>query len=357
MLEGDIDLGDVTEEEINAAAEAGDMDKLAALLLGNKTESTQDKEGESQTGEKSAASGEEDLTDESADQTDDKTDDKTETENKAEETAEAKTETDEKLDVATKDGKRTIPHEVLSRTRERARVLDEENQALKAKVAEYEGKSQQVNKFLATRGIDPNEITDAQALQLSKEELSTLDELDPVLGKAIRLLTENIANTQKIETTQSVSSVPSVPEHVAALKQNVDLSEWQKSDPDRWEFACSVDEKLEADPKFKNLSYAERFAEAARRTKIAFGDTDQAPAPVETKPQINKKQIAETAQKKVDEAMSSSTVPRSLSGLGKTPSAERSNIEVLADKTPAELLDAMANMSADKMMEMLSQIE
>lgn len=335
-----------TAEAIEKAIESGDLDAMNALLNG--ADVTEIKKTESQTGEQNAASGEVDS--EKSDEVDQSDVDKTDVAetDEVDEAAE-----DEKPVVATKDGKRIIPYEVLETTRSRASKLATENQELKNKLAEHESKSQKVNKFLATKGIDPNSISDEQVASLSDEELSQLDDLDPVVGKAIRLLSHNIASTQQVQTTQKQE--PGLPPETIALRNNPDLMKWNESDPDRWDFACNVEEKLNADPKFKNASYEVRFAEAARRTKIAFGD--EMPVPVkETAPQKTKQQIAEAASKKVDDAMRSS-VPRSLSNLGVTPNSERSPIELLSEKDPADLLADMANMHPDKLMAMLQQIE
>jgi hypothetical protein len=327
----DVDFDSIdpaTEEAINKAIESGDLDAMNALLNGGSIEEISNTDEE--TGEESAASGETES---------EKSEETTETE------AEEKTEEDLPAVVATRDGKRVIPYEVLSSAREQGKQLAAENAALKQKLAEQETHSQNVTKFLTAKGIDPEQITDAQAAAgLSKEEMEQLDELDPVIGKAIRLLNENVAASK-----QQLQQSNAVPPEVQALQNNADLFSWEKSDPDRFDFACLIDDKLKVDPKFKDASLADRFAEVARRTKVAFGDTSEAPAQ-------STKKINETAQKKVDDVMSSS-VPRSLSNLGVTPSAERSPIEMLAEKDASELLSDMANMHPDKLMAMLQQIE
>lgn len=317
-----------TAEAINKAIESGDLDAMNALLNGASVSDIEKDEFE--TGEESAASGEADS-------------------EKSGEVDQSETEEEEEEPVVvTKDGKRTIPFEVLEDAREQRNKYAAENRELKEKLSAHESKSQKLEKYLSEKGIDLNSISDAQAENLSTEDLAQLDELDPVLGKAIRLLSQNVAKTQ-----QAIPQESEVPPDVLALRGNADLMDWMKNDPKRYAEAEAIDDRLKDLPEFKGLSYAERFAEVVRRTKIAFGD--EAPAK-QSAPQKTKQQIGEIASKKIDEAMRSS-VPRSLSNLGTTPNSERSSIELLAEKDPADLLEAMSKMHPDKLMEALGQIE
>lgn len=337
---GNLDIGPASEEALQKAIDAGDLNAINELLEAaqNPGEPT-----ESKTGEESAASGEQDSK-----KSEDQTETKTET---AEANADAEGEA--KPVVLTKDGKRQIPYEVLESARAKASQLADENQALKDKLAEHESKSQTVTKFLAAKGIDLNSITDADAEGLSDEELAQLDDLDPVVGKAIRLLSKNVAQAKGNQDPdpEPAKVDENDPPHVAFIKKHPDLSKWLESDIDRWEFAADVDERLQKDPKFKDVPFQDRFAEVVRRTKIAFGDEVQ-PAPNKN----SSEKIEEIANKKIEKALADS-VPRSLSNIGITPESERSPLELLADKDPHELVDAMSKMSPDKLMETLSNIQ
>lgn len=61
-----------------------------------------------------------------------------------------------------------------------------------------------------------------------------------------------------------------------AIARNPDLAQWFDSDIDRRDFAITVDERLKTDPAWQDKTLDARFAEAARRTKVAFGDPDVA---------------------------------------------------------------------------------
>lgn len=323
----DIDLGDMTDEQVNAIIESGDPAAIEALMRGevvapaNEAPATQQSEhGE----ENSAASGAE--ANEQSEATD----------------ADSAIVDETKAPVLSKDGKRAIPYEVLEAARNRAKEAAEEANSLRAKVAEYEGKNQRVNKFLESKGIDPASITDAQAESLTADDLSQLEELDPLIGKALRVMNERLNSTQaQAAPAQTGNPV------LDAIAANADLSSWKQADPDRWDFAVTVDEKLKVDPKFQSLSLQERFAEAARRTRIAFGD--------EIPTAQKQSSTAEIAAQKVA-AASASAVPRSLSNMGVAPTSERSLAEQLAELSPHEVTARMATMTPAQLEEVLGTI-
>lgn len=327
----DIDLGDgITDEQVNAIIESGDPAAIEALMRGEMpelkpvVEAAPAPEVVKSGEEESAASGA--TTEEQAETTDADSD-------------------DVKSPVLSKDGKRTIPYEVLELARQRATAATEEANSLREKVAEYEGKNQKVDNFLKAKGIDPASITDEQVESLTAEEMKQLEDLDPLIGKAVRLMNENLTRVQAAPVEQVKTGNPVMD----AISANTDLSSWRSADPDRWDFAVSVDDKLKADPKFQSLSIEERFSEAARRTRIAFGDE-----PVEQK--TNVETTEQVAAKKIA-AATALTVPRSLSNIGVTPTSERSLVEQLAELQPHEIEARMANMTPAQLQEVLGGIE
>lgn len=325
----DLDFGDgVSEADINAIIDSGDADAIEALMRGEIPEikekiepkpALEEKQGE----EDGAASGAETSSEPEKNDADGD---------------------DVKAPILSKDGKRTIPYQVLETARDRAKAAAEENDVLKQKIADYEGQNQKVSKFLEKRGIDPAAITDAQAEALSSEDLAHIEELDPLLGKAVRVLSENLARQQASPTP--VNAGNPVEEAIAA---NSHLVAWRKGDQDRWDFALSVDDKLKYDERFSQLSLTQRFAEAARRTRIAFGDEEAAP-------QKNSESTAEVAARKVAEA-TKSAVPRSLTNIGVTPSSERPLAERLSEMQPHEIEEAMQKMTPDQIQEVLGAIQ
>ena len=343
----DLDFGsEVTEEQINAAIESGDPAVLEALMRGEliaqKTEEPEfpeikTPEPAKKQDEESAASGAE----------------------AGEVSPEVKSE-DENIegDVLAKDGKHLIPNHVLAGARaqakanaERATALELQLSEAKAQLQIAESSSKSMTKLLKDKGIDPAELTAQQSESITEEDLAEISDLDPLVAKAIRVLQKQ-SQAPAPQEAPAETSAPLNPAR-AAINANTDLSAWEKSDPDRWDFAVAVDEKLKADPRFSSLSLSERFAEVARRTRIAYGE-DAQPTP-EKIPEIIKESAAEVAAKKIAEATARS-IPRSLTNLGVSPTTERSLTEVLADLSPEQVAARMANMTPAQMAEVLGGI-
>jgi hypothetical protein len=81
----------------------------------------------------------------------------------------------------------------------------------------------------------------------------------------------NNAKQQATETNQS-----SVPEPViSAINKTAYLKKWYYDKSPKFDYAVEVDDKLRADPVWGNKTLEERFAEAARLTRIHFGETSQ----------------------------------------------------------------------------------
>lgn len=344
----DLDFGDdVTQEQIDAAIASGDPDVIDSLLAGKMPEKINvSDDGEEFPAFKDDEAKQKPASESNATETEvvsKKQDEQSATSGAVDDkpAAEVNAEPEGRAPIAGKSGQSTIPYAVLESTRA------ERNQ-LRAKVQELESKNQKVNQFLQSKGIDLSEMTEAQAESLTPEEIAQLTELDPVLGKAMRVLANSIERAPQ-------PAAPASNPVDDAVNRNADLSKWINSDPDRWEFAKSVDNKLMNDPNFKSLSLDERFAEAVRRTKVAFGDvTEPVVPPKKETPTVTEK-AEQIAAQKVAEA-TQAAVPRSLTNIGATPSAERPLAERLAEMSPDEISVAMQTMTQDQIDQVLSAI-
>lgn len=163
--------------------------------------------------------------------------------------------------VLSKDGKNVIPYEVLAQQREETKRLREENEQLRAVAAERDKLAAKLEK----EGIT---LTDDQIADLSPEQLEELAEDYPGIAPVIKLLS---AKLNAIESTTR-QSTPATNPVEAALNAVPDLLAWKDGDEDRFSFAVTVDQKLQSDPAWKDKPLNERFAEAAKRTRAAFGD-------------------------------------------------------------------------------------
>lgn len=104
--------------------------------------------------------------------------------------------------------------------------------------------------------------------------------------------------------------------------------------------ALTIDDKLQADPAWSNKPLAERFAEVARRTKLAFGDEVEAPP---------SKAPGKAAEKPADH------IPSSPSELGQTHHAPATGIERYGAMSQTELVGEMGNMTEAQIEALLAQ--
>ena len=229
--------------------------------------------------------------------------------------------------VASKDGAHKIPYAVLEHERAEAKRLREENELLRQAAAERD----QLKAKLEKEGIS---LTDDQIAELTPEKLAELTEDYPGVGPAIKVLTSKLA---ALEAKSAQSVTPATNPIEAALQAVPDLLAWKDADADRFTFAVTVDEHLKSDPAWKDKPLSERFAEAAKRTRAAFGDA----APAAKEPPSAKTRIPES--------------PSDIGGFNSAPS--RLSAEALEALPQEELMARMATMSSAQIEELLSQAD
>lgn len=237
--------------------------------------------------------------------------------------------------VLSKDGKNVIPYEVLAQQREETKRLREENEQLRAVAAERDKLAAKLEK----EGIP---LTDDQIADLSPEQLEELAEDYPGIAPVIKMLS---AKLNAIESTSRQSqTTPATNPVEAALNAVPDLVAWKEGDEDRFAFAVTVDQKLQSDPAWKDKPLNERFSEAAKRTRAAFGDA--APAAEQSgKPAAGKE--PPSAKTKIPDS------PSDIGGFNQA--AGRLTAEALEALPQEELMAKMATMSSAQIEELLSQ--
>ncbi|BCR29895.1 hypothetical protein KAM448_05750 [Aeromonas caviae] len=231
--------------------------------------------------------------------------------------------------ILAKSGQHTIPYEVLEQARNEAKQLREQLAASQQAQAERDKLQALMEKHGINPDVDPDDI--------SQEELAQLAQDYPDLGKSIAAIASKL---QRLEQQAAPQPVPLAINPVQAALQAVpDLMSWREKDPDRFDFAIIVDEKLQADPAWQGKSLDERFAEAARRTKLAFGDEVIPPAKVPGK----------GAEKPAD------FIPSSPSALGQTHHAAPTGVERFGAMSQTELIGEMGAMTDAQMEALLEQ--
>ncbi|MGU5597486.1 hypothetical protein [Aeromonas caviae] len=227
--------------------------------------------------------------------------------------------------ILAKSGQHTIPYEVLEQARNEAKQLREQL----AQSQQAQAERDKLAAVLEQNGIeldtsDPDSIDVAAIEELAQDY--------PDLGKPLAAIARKL---QKLEQPAQ----PAINLVQAALQAVPDLVSWREKDQDRFDFAIIVDEKLQADPTWQGKSLDERFAEAARRTKLAFGDEVIPPAKVPGK----------GAEKPAD------FIPSSPSALGQTHHAAPTGVERFGAMSQTELIGEMGAMTDAQMEALLEQ--
>ncbi len=231
--------------------------------------------------------------------------------------------------ILAKSGQHTIPYEVLEQSRNEVKVLREQLAASQQAQAERDKLQALMEKHGINPDVDPDDI--------SQEELEQLAQDYPDLGKSIAAIARKL---QKLEPQVAPQQVqPTLNPVQAALQAVPDLVSWREKDQDRFDFSIIVDEKLQADPAWQGKSLDERFAEAARRTKLAFGDEVIPPTKAPSK----------EAEKPAD------FIPSSPSALGQTHHAAPTGVERFGAMSQTELIGEMGAMTDAQMEALLEQ--
>lgn len=231
--------------------------------------------------------------------------------------------------ILAKSGQHTIPYEVLEQARNEAKQLREQL----AQSQQAQAERDKLQALMEKHGINPDVDPD----DISQEELAQLAQDYPDLGKSIAAIASKL---QRLEQQAAPQQVPLAINPVQAALQAVpDLMNWREKDQDRFDFAIIVDEKLQADPAWQGKSLDERFAEAARRTKLAFGDEAIPPT----------KAPGKEADKPAD------FIPSSPSALGQTHHAAPTGVERFGTMSQTELIGEMGAMTDAQMEALLEQ--
>jgi hypothetical protein len=231
--------------------------------------------------------------------------------------------------ILAKSGQHTIPYDVLEQARN-------ENKALREQLGQSQQAQAERDKLqalLEKHGINP----DADPDQLDLKEVEQLAQDYPEIGKTLTAMANKI---HRLEQPAAQPVQPATNPVQAALQAVPDLVDWRDKDQDRFDFAIIVDEKLQADPAWQGKSLDERFREAARRTKLAFGDEVQAP---------HAKVPGKEAVKPAD------FIPSSPSALGQTHHAAPTGVERFGAMSQTELIGEMGAMTDAQMEALLEQ--
>lgn len=263
--------------------------------------------------------------------------------------------------IATRDGKRTIPYDVLKTERERRQAAETAVRQLSDRIAEVEAQLAQGTVQGDQRAA---QITEAAVGDLSPDDIDALREDFPAMGgvidkllSKIDTLTNTVQSLSTREDSREAAARKSAAETVQDFIDNEPvLAHLQANDPKLFAKAVELDALLLGD----TPDMAARFAEVATFMQMKYGPFDgvkapaeEAPPPKETRPSVSKEAARRQVEKQVKEVVAK---PRSLSDLpsGEPPAtSEQAELENLS---PAEIGAKLMTMSAEQRAAFLNRL-
>ncbi|WJT09277.1 hypothetical protein [Vibrio harveyi] len=249
-------------------------------------------------------------------------------------------------EVASKNGKHTIPYGVITRHRDQEKELHGQIADLKAQL-DSAGTATKRNEILTKQleeaGITPERLPE-EVLNDPNAIQTIVDEIDGPAGQIIAALLSKVQGSQQQQQQEQEQEQEQAPQgdNPLDLPELAELSGWRESDQDRWETAIIIDKSLMRDPKFASLTTAERFVEVQKRVKSSFGDpvTDA----IQEEQQQKQEQQAQQQQQQQQQAKAPNS-PGSIAGGGQDTKAAAQQAMINQDALALE--HAMENMSPE----------
>lgn len=257
--------------------------------------------------------------------------------------------------IQTKDGKHTIPYEVLANTRAakdaaEAKLAQEAEARLKVEnqLAEMQAKIDQLN------ANPTQQVAEVAQSTLSQEELTEMRENFPSMAKMFDTLQaqlnqvqqENVFHRQAQQQVERTQAAVSVQDFIDA---NPKLSLLQTRDPEGWARAVELDNVLRKNPENAKLSATERFNKVVAGYESMYGVINSPVA-------IAQKQ---TPVKSVADAMASAKVaaPNSLGDLPAGGTEESiTELSGLQNQSSLEIHNAFSRMTPKQQADYLNSL-
>lgn len=258
--------------------------------------------------------------------------------------------------ILARDGKHVIPYDVLEAERAEKQRL---TQRYEQQLAEEQRKIDLLTSQIKQAGMTPDPLP--EQARISDEQIARIREDFPEVANALTLMARKYDYLQsqvQREQPQREAEERDNTAAIAAFNATPDLVEWQQSDPDRLALAAHLDDKLQTDPAWKDKPLVERYAEAVRRTRAAYGEApEQEPDVASVQGDVAQQQAStalQQARQKVQQA-ESSAMPDSPSDLGS--SVETTDLLTqIANASPEQLQEIMGKMSDIQISELLGDV-
>lgn len=240
--------------------------------------------------------------------------------------------------ILARDGKHVIPYDILEAERTSRQQAEQESRELKQQLAEQQRRLEVLTSQISQHGMEPDPMPEES--RISDEKIAAIRELYPDLADAVSVMARKYDYIQsQIQAQQGAASANDIVQQTIALVP--DLSQWQSTDIDRFQMAGIIDDRLQSDPAWKDKPLVERYAEAARRTRIAYGEAPSDPVVEQDK---NQKVLAVAADK-VAKADAAAALPDSPSDVGNTAAVPQDKFEQLLGASYADAEAVMSGMS------------
>ncbi|HEN3632641.1 TPA: hypothetical protein U5E30_001191 [Yersinia enterocolitica] len=257
--------------------------------------------------------------------------------------------------ILSKDGQHVIPYDVLVAERTEKQRLAGTNQQTATELAEAKRQLAALTRQINSAGMQPVPLP--EKAQVTPEQINFIRENFPEMAAVLDTVVQKIDYLQQGQPAQATHQ-PSGNPVADAMNAVPDLKSWQDQDPDRFTLAVHIDTNLQNDPAWKDKSLTERFAEVAKRTKAAYGESvepvkqQQATTTAATTTTTDMQRIA---AEKLAAATAATQVPGSPSDLGVTTTHTASPLEQAANASPDQLQAMFAGMTDAQIEALLEQ--
>lgn len=144
------------------------------------------------------------------------------------------------------------------------------NQQTATELAEAKRQLAALTRQINSAGMQPVPLP--EKAQVTPEQINFIRENFPEMAVVLDTVVQKIDYLQQGQPAQAANQ-PSGNPVADAMNAVPDLKSWQDQDPDRFTLAVHIDTNLQNDPAWKDKSLTERFAEVAKRTKAAYGES------------------------------------------------------------------------------------
>ncbi|HDL7752896.1 TPA: hypothetical protein ACF5SY_001069 [Yersinia enterocolitica] len=260
--------------------------------------------------------------------------------------------------ILSKDGQHVIPYDVLVAERTEKQRLMGTNQQTATELAEAKRQLAALTRQINSAGMQPVPLP--EKAQITPEQINDIRDDFPGMAAMFDTLVQKIDYLQQGQPAQATNQ-PSGNPVADAMNAVPDLKSWQDQDPDRFTLAVHIDTNLQNDPAWKDKSLTERFAEVAKRTKAAYGESvepvqqEQATTTTTTAATQTTADVQRIAAEKLAAATAATQVPGSPSDLGVTTTHTASPLEQAANASPDQLQAMFAGMTDAQIEALLDQ--